>query len=132
MCCLGLLGIFLMIINNEVNFAVGHNQGTVLNWFIKLSISISTVFLIGLIIYYHKLDLNLYSIKNSVDDWHIGLTEKKLFLIILEILICIIHPIPLHFPSSWSLNAATTTTTTPASLPLAYISLDVALGLPSK
>jgi potassium intermediate/small conductance calcium-activated channel subfamily N protein 4 len=131
MCFLGLLGILLMIVNNEITFGVGHNESTILNWFIKLSISISTIPLIGLIIYYHKLDLNLYSIKNTVDDWHIGLTGKKLFLIILEIIICIIHPIPLSLPSNWSLNAPTTVTT-PESLSFAYVSFDVALGLPSK
>jgi len=127
MCFLGLFGIILMIINNEITFAIGNDEDTIANWFIKLIVSISTIALIGLIFYYHKLDLNLYSIKNSVEDWRIGLTGKKIVLITVEILICSIHPIPesLHPKSS-----SNPTLTDP--LPISYISFDVALGLPSK
>ncbi len=124
---LGLFGIVLMIINNEITFAIGDDRDTTVNWIIKLTITVSTVILIILIIYYHKLDLHLYSIKNSVNDWRSGLTSKKIFLIILEIFICSIHPIPIYFHANW--NSSSTTTDT---IPLSYISLDVALGLPSK
>jgi hypothetical protein len=126
MCFLGVFGIILMIINNEVTFATGDDVDTAVNWFLKLTITVSTIILIGLIIYYHKLDLNFYSVKNSVDDWRIGLTGKKICLIIIEILICCVHPIPRYFHPDWTLNPTT------GSIPFSYISFDVALGLPSK
>jgi len=122
---LGLFGIILMIINSEITFAIGGDRDTIANWCIKLTITISTFILISLIIYYHKLDLNLYSITNSVNDWRIGLTGKRILLIIFEILICLIHPIPKYFYAYWSSDKTD-------SIPLTYISLDVALGLPSK
>jgi hypothetical protein len=126
MCFLGLFGIILMIINNEISFTKGDDDDTIVNWFIKLTISISTLILIGLILYYYHLDLKLYCIKNSVEDWRIGLTGKKIFLMTVEILICAIHPIPGHFYSNWSSN------TTEISSSFSYISVDVALGIPSK
>lgn len=128
MCFLGLFGIVLMIINNEIIFASEHDEEMLINWFIKMIISISTVLLVGLIIYYHKVDLNFYSLKNSVTDWRIGLTRGKIGLILLEIFICLIHPFPRSIHPKWSFH---TTINTTDSLPLSYISLDVALGLPS-
>jgi potassium intermediate/small conductance calcium-activated channel subfamily N protein 2 len=125
MCFLGLFGIALMIIDNEITFATDDDKDTVINWIIKLIISCSTVILIGLVLYYHKLDLKLYCIRNSVDDWRIGLTSKKIFFIIIEILVCAIHPVPRHFYNSTTISPIDT-------LPISYTSLDVALGLPSK
>ncbi len=129
MCFVGLLGIVLMIINNEITFSTGSDQDTLVNWFIKLTISISTVILIGLVFYYHKLDLTLFSLKNSIEDWRIGLTIEKLFLIIFEILVCSIHPVPRQF----QLNKNSNSTITPTDpVGFSYISIDIALSLPSK
>lgn len=128
MCFLGLFGIVLMIINNEIIFASEHDEEMLINWFVKLIISISTGLLIGLIVYYHQIDMKYYALKNSVIDWRIGITARKIALIFLEILICLIHPFPRSIHPKWSLHTITNTT---ESLPLSYISLDVALGLPS-
>lgn len=128
MCCLALFGVVLMMINNEIIFARDHDEQTWINWLIKLFISFSTALLLVLIVYYHKIDLNYYSLKNSIDDWRIGLTGTRIFLIILEILICLIHPFPRSTVQKWSIHSNNTT----ESLSLSYISLDVALGLPSK
>jgi hypothetical protein len=135
MCFIGLSGIVLMIIENEITFFLGHEEENVISWFIKLIISISTIILIGLIVYYHHLDMSLYSIRNSIDDWRIALTGKKLFLIIAEILICIIHPIPQHFPRTWSLSEPNTTSADvdiSTTVYISYTSIDILLGIPSK
>lgn len=128
MCCLALFGIVLMMINNEIIFAREHDEETLINWLIKLMISFSTIILLVLIVYYHKIDLNFYALKNSIDDWRIGLTGTKIFLIIFEIFICLIHPFPRSIDQQWPIHSNNTI----ESLPLSYISLDVALGLPSK
>jgi hypothetical protein len=129
MCFLGISGIILIIINNEIMFATGHDEDTIINWFIKLTISISTVILIGLILYYHQLDLTRYSIRNSIEDWRIGLTMNKIFLIIIEILICSIHPVPRQFQLDISSDSIVTTN---VPLSFSYISIDTAFGLSSK
>ena len=132
MCCVGLLGIGLMIIANEINFIVGHNEETVIGWFLKLTITVFTVFLIILVLYYHRLDLSLFALTNCFEDWRHALTGSKLFSILLEMLICAIHPIPNRFPRHWNRSNATVTTVEPTTISLSYITIDVALGLPSR
>jgi hypothetical protein len=133
MCFLGLFGVALMIIENEVSFAIGNNNDTALGWFIKLIISISTVMLLACIFYYHWIDLHLTAINNSFENWRNGLTLQKLFFILIEICICAIHPVPTDVPPNWSFTSASINSTIAESipLPLSYIKLDVAFGLPS-
>ena len=102
MCFLGLTGIILMIIDNEITFAVGEQDDTLINWLIKLIISITTIVLLILIIYYHKLDLTLFSLKNSIYDWRIGLTKRRIGLILIEFIICSFHPCPRYFLPKWT------------------------------
>jgi hypothetical protein len=130
MCTLGLLGILLMIIENEITFINLYEKETIYSWFIKLIITITTLVLVGLVFYYHHLDLNLYSVNNSLDNWRVGLTTAKVFLILFEVFICIIHPVPRSFPRHWKIKYQNLTRSDP--IPLSYISLDVAFGLPSK
>jgi hypothetical protein len=139
MCFLGLLGMILMVAENEITFIGTNNKDTIISWFMKLIITISTVFLVGFIVYYHRLSLTLYSIQNSIDHWRVGLTANKLFFILLELFICAIHPMPRSFPHhlTWQheeihFNSTLSNTYTPTSVSQSYIAIDVALGLPSK
>jgi potassium intermediate/small conductance calcium-activated channel subfamily N len=61
---------------------------------LKFVISVSTVVLVVLVFVYHRLDLSLYCIDNSIDDWRIGLTHPRIFIIVIECFICAIHPFP--------------------------------------
>ena len=160
MCFLGLLGIVLMIIENELTFNRVDHKDTTFSLLLKATITFSTIVLVGLVFYYHRLDLSLYCVDNSIDDWRIALTRRKIFLIILEAFICMVHPIPGHFLVEWSSqyvkkvgsdlhfinpyrltqntgNLTTpipTTTITPNvnDLPQAYVPIDVMLSLPSN
>jgi hypothetical protein len=138
-CSLGVLGIVLMVIENEITFASINNRDTIISWFIKLIISITTIILVGLLIYYHRLNLKFYAAQNSLDDWRAGLTVRKIFLIIFEILICAIHPMPRNFPRNSiskheeiKLTSVVSDSFLPTSVSPSYIAIDVALGLPSK
>ncbi|CAF0944417.1 unnamed protein product [Rotaria sordida] len=102
MCFLGILGIILMIIESELTFTRFDHKDTTFSLLIKATITFTTMILVGLVFYYHRIDLSLYCVDNSIDDWRIALTQKKIFLIILEALVCIIHPIPGHFLVEWS------------------------------
>ncbi|CAM2727218.1 unnamed protein product [Rotaria socialis] len=124
MCFLGVLGIVLMIISNEINFAIGNDEDIFVSWLIKLVISMSTIILLGLIFYYHQLDLKLYCITNLFEHWCIGLTGTRIFFITIELLVCAIHPIPRYLHSKLSLNS-----TIAHSLSISYTSINVALSL---
>lgn len=137
MCLLALIGIILMIIENEITFSLPNHHQTHTTTFIKWIITFSTLLLILLIFYYHYLNLRLYCVNNAIQHWYVALSKARIVQIIVEILICIIHPVPHGFftdhntiddPSS-SLNSTVGVTT---SVPLTYIPIDVALGLPSK
>ncbi|CAF1137184.1 unnamed protein product [Rotaria sordida] len=70
MCFLGILGIILMIIENEITFSQVNDNDTILTWSIKIIITLSTVVLIGFIFQYHRLDLSLYAVNNSIENIH--------------------------------------------------------------
>ncbi len=101
MCFLGMFGIILMIIECELTFNRMDHKDTTFSLLLKATITFTTIILVGLVFYYHRIDLNLYCLDNSIDDWRIALTRKKMFFIILEAFICIIHPIPGHFIVDW-------------------------------
>ncbi|CAF1183630.1 unnamed protein product, partial [Didymodactylos carnosus] len=131
MCFVGLLGIVLMVIENELIFHSVDRRDTIASWSIKLVITISTAVLLGLIIFYHYLDLSLYAVNNGIEDWRVVLSFNKTVLIALELFFCTIHPFPRHFPVQHSSEDQTTdSTSTPVPSSLYYIPLDVALGLP--
>ncbi|CAF1427192.1 unnamed protein product [Rotaria sordida] len=132
MCFLGILGIILMIIESEITFSQVNDNDTILTWSLKIVISFSTIVLIGFVFQYHHLDLSLYAVNNSIEDYRVTLTNRKIFLILLEVLICAIHPIPRSIP--YYLKAllknpdSNSSTSTPYTL--SHIDIDVALGLP--
>ncbi len=128
-----------MIVENEITFRSINNTDTIVSWFIKLIITISTVILVGLVIFYHHSNLKLYAAHNSLDHWYVGLTIQRSIFIILEILICAIHPMPRDFPPSWiskrediKINSTIPNSSTPSSVSSSHTSIDVILGLPSK
>jgi len=125
---LAIFSIILIIIENQLTFNCLDNNDTKASWYIKLIISFSTILLIVLILYYHHLYMKLYSYRNLLNDWRLLLTFTKIFRILVEILICLIYPVPRSYPfidrqklDSNSINYS-----------LSYIVIDVALSLPSK
>ncbi|CAF1116391.1 unnamed protein product [Rotaria sordida] len=140
MCILGILGIILMMIENEITFSQVNDKDTIWSWSIKIVISSSTIVLIGFIFRYHRLDLSLYAVNNSIEDYRIAITYKKIFLILLEILVCGIHPMPRSFPcclspsveniSSNSSTSNSSSSSSSSSSSLSVLSTDVVLSFP--
>ncbi|CAF1537389.1 unnamed protein product, partial [Didymodactylos carnosus] len=109
MCLVGLLGVCLMIIENELAF---HNTGEYqLRFIIKLIITVTTFLLIVLVFYYHSVDIRLYAVNNSIDDWKVSLTPSKVLAIIGEAFICLIQPLP-WLPDSYISSSANSSTST--------------------
>ena len=124
-CLFGLLGIILMVIVNEINFTKVHDADNVGSWVLKLCISGSTLVLLILIFLYHQFALQLQCNQNGLADWRIGLTRGKVFNIIIELVICVVHPFPREIKDD--------ETSVPSSpYPLSYTSIDVGLGIPSE
>ena len=130
MSCLAVSSIILMVVENELTFDRIDNQDTKASWAIKLIITVTTVLLLLLILYYHYLDMKFYAYKNLLRDWRIQLTSVKIFSILTEVLICLIHPVPRSYPYTNPERINSTSFST--SYSLSYTAIDIGLGLPSK
>ncbi|CAF5120741.1 unnamed protein product, partial [Rotaria sp. Silwood1] len=132
MCFLGILGIVLMIIETELTFKQNNDKDTVAAWSIRVTITITTAFLIAVILLYHRAKLSLYCVDHSFENWRVCLTNKKIFLIALEVAICAIHPVPRSFPHREEEIPQTSDSTSTEIVPYldAHIDIDVGLGLP--
>ncbi|CAF3545932.1 unnamed protein product [Rotaria sp. Silwood1] len=129
MCFLGILGIVLMIIETELTFKQFNDKDTVAAWSIRVTITITTVILIAVILLYHRAKLCLYCVDHSFDNWRVGLTNKKIFLIALEIAICAIHPVPRPFPHREEEIAQTSGSTSTEIVPYLDAHIDIDVGL---
>lgn len=91
---LGMAGILLMILETELIMAKVYVKDSYYSLVLKAFISLSTFCLIGLILAYHAVEIQLFAIDNCVEDWRIAISWKRSFQLSLEILICAVHPIP--------------------------------------
>ena len=89
MCIVAMFGLFLMILDTELR--LDHVNHITIN-LIRPLITVSTVLLVGLVVYYHSLDVRLYAINNHIADWRVTLTIHGILIAIIEILVCAIHP----------------------------------------
>ena len=136
---LAMIGMLLMVIDSELMFNQVQFWTPYHSWFTKLLISITTLVLMVFIVYFHYYDIRLYCVNNSIEHWRVGLTGKKLFVILLELFICGIHPFPRYLPKDTFsmqqpqiINATTTSDSSGSSNNLNPVPFDIYLSLPSK
>jgi hypothetical protein len=99
MCVTAMFGLVLMIIDTELRLNHISKMSIII---IRPLISVSSVMLIGLIGYYHVLDIRLYAINNHIADWRVTMKLRGLLMIICEVIVCSIHPFPYISESSSS------------------------------
>jgi len=121
-----LIGILFMIIENELSAALYYDKSSVHSHAIKTIISVTTVLLLALIGAYHALEVQLFMIDNCADDWRIAMTFKRIGQILLELVICVIHPIPYELYFTWT----TRLNNHGGRLVSTQVPLDVVLSLP--
>ncbi|XP_033334614.1 small conductance calcium-activated potassium channel isoform X5 [Megalopta genalis] len=91
---MSMFGIIVMVIENELSSAGVYTKASFYSTALKTLITVSTVILIGLILAYHALEVQLFMIDNCADDWRIAMTGRRIGQIVLELVICAVHPIP--------------------------------------
>lgn len=121
-----LMGILFMIVENELSAALYYDKSSVYSHAIKTIISVTTVILLALIGAYHALEVQLFMIDNCADDWRIAMTLKRIGQILLELFICVIHPIPYELYFTWT----TRLNNHGGRLVSTQVPLDVVLSLP--
>ena len=127
-----LVGILLMVIETELSIEKVYYKYEVGSILVKTCISISTVIMLGFIVWYHWLDVKIYMIDNSLEDWRLAISTTRVIKILLELLVYAIHPIPGNYEYSYRLSsmevAPSGTPQTPA--PVISVPVDVILSLP--
>uniref|UniRef100_A0A7N6BFG2 Calmodulin-binding domain-containing protein n=1 Tax=Anabas testudineus TaxID=64144 RepID=A0A7N6BFG2_ANATE len=69
--------------------------------------------------------LYLFMVDNGADDWRIAMTYERIFFIVLELLVCAIHPIPGQYVFTWTARLAFTYTPS-----VADADVDIILSIP--
>ncbi|KAG5672745.1 hypothetical protein PVAND_002845 [Polypedilum vanderplanki] len=123
---MGMFGIIVMVIENELSSAGVYTKSDFYSYALKTLISVSTVILLGLIVAYHALEVQLFMIDNCADDWRIAMTWQRMAQIGLELLICAIHPIPGDNTFEWKTKLSNKNKEIKSEI----VPLDVALSLP--
>ncbi|ODM90808.1 Small conductance calcium-activated potassium channel protein [Orchesella cincta] len=123
---MGMIGIGFMVLENELSSANIYDKASFYSTALKTLISVSTLILLGLIVAYHALEVQLFMIDNCADDWRIAMTWQRMAQIGLELTVCAIHPVPGKYDFIWTTKMANHG----GYLKTEKVPIDVALSLP--
>ena len=115
------VGIVLMIIETELYMAEIYKKDETPSLLMKLCITISTVTLLGFVLWYHILDIKLFMCDNSLEDWRLAISWKRMLKIVLELLVYAIHPIPGRYDFNWTTFNADTGNISTVTVPVDVI-----------
>ncbi len=94
----------LVVIETELYLANIHTKSDLSSLLIKSCVTLSTVTLLGFVLWYHVLDIKLHMWDNSWRDYRMALSNKKIVLIFLELVLCAVHPIPGNHEFHWKVS----------------------------
>uniref|UniRef100_A0A1I8H5Y2 Ion_trans_2 domain-containing protein n=1 Tax=Macrostomum lignano TaxID=282301 RepID=A0A1I8H5Y2_9PLAT len=97
----GMFGIFVMVLETELTMAKLYEKVDVYSTILRSLISISTLVLVALILGYHALEIQLFSIDNCIEDWRIAITSRRVAQMLAEVCICAVHPVPNTLNFAW-------------------------------
>uniref|UniRef100_A0A8R1E2C3 CaMBD domain-containing protein n=1 Tax=Caenorhabditis japonica TaxID=281687 RepID=A0A8R1E2C3_CAEJA len=91
-----IMGIILMIIENELRSSNMIKTESSFSHFLKVCIIGTTTALLTFVGYFHVIEIQLFMNANAADDWMVALTLRRFFQIGLELLICMLCPLPIE------------------------------------
>ncbi|VDD89854.1 unnamed protein product [Enterobius vermicularis] len=125
---LALIGLILIVIDSELT-ANPHTEIIFKDHFVSLMLrslcALSTVILIGSLVFYHAIEIKIALIDSGADDWRIAFTTERMTKLIIEIAICVICPVPGTGTMRWPFIHADTRRISHADVPI-----DVLLSVP--
>ena len=90
---LGMYGVFVGILQAELRFA-NNNDVTWMQNVLKVSVSVTTLVLCILVVKIHRNGLKFQKLRGSVDPMETLRSTGDLWAMLLELLICLPHPLP--------------------------------------
>ncbi|CAF1078705.1 unnamed protein product [Adineta steineri] len=97
-----MIGLLLMVLEQELTMAKVYDKNNWCSLLLKSFITLSTLILLSMIVFYHALEVKLFMIDNCLDDWRIAMTWQRVLQIGAEVSICAIHPIPGSIAFDWT------------------------------
>lgn len=123
---LAVTGIALMMIETELAANGVITRADATSVLLKLLVTLSTVGCLVAVGWYHVMDVQLFTINNSMEDWRLAITARRVVTVGLEILVCAVHPVPGEFYMSWmTTDSDQLMSARPTTIPV-----DVVLSLP--
>ncbi|KAI1704695.1 calcium-activated SK potassium channel domain-containing protein [Ditylenchus destructor] len=116
-----LIGIVLMIIENELSSAHIYERGSFISVLLRSLILLSTIVLVAMVIKFHIHEVQLFMNANSAEDWRIAVSPKRCAQMTIEVVVCGICPLPVDLSFNWTTVDQSSTTEVP---------IDVLLSIP--
>ena len=108
-----MLGIMIMIADTEIaisgKYGPDYGASSIISKMIKLTVTLTTVILLGFLVWYHKICIQIFMLDNSIDDWHLAMSASTILGLALELIICSVHPLPIY---NFEVNNVTTVDST--------------------
>lgn len=93
---LAMLGILVMIINNEIVIDHIVTNTSAASVFLKSVITITTIMLLVAVCLYHVTGIQLYMTDNGLEDYRLAISPVTFMKISIELLVCAMHPLPVN------------------------------------
>lgn len=122
---LALLGIALMVIETVCTLQGYYTKSSIYSYCTKGAITASTIVLLMFDIWYQVLETQIIMVDNTLDDWRLTISTRRIALITLELLIYSVHPIP----GSYFVTVSTYETYS-STTKLVVIPIDIFLSIP--
>ncbi|EGT42164.1 hypothetical protein CAEBREN_30148, partial [Caenorhabditis brenneri] len=90
------IGITLMIIENELRTGSVIKVSSTLSQFLRVSIIATTAILLTFVGYFHVIEIQLFMNANAAEDWMVALSFRRCIQILVELFICMLCPIPIE------------------------------------
>ena len=91
---LAIIGIVVVIIDTECQFARVYSTSSTISIYLRVIISITTIGVLVAIVMYHTIGIKLRLVSQGLNNWKLVTTWKDFVKLATELLICSIHPLP--------------------------------------
>ena len=93
----GMLGLMLAIAETECCLAGFYTKADMTSLLMKISISVTTIAQLAFLLWFHLLDIKMYMVDNSLDDWRLAVSGRRVMMVLFELAAYALHPIPYNF-----------------------------------
>ncbi|CAF0901051.1 unnamed protein product [Rotaria sordida] len=124
-----MIGLLFMVLEQELTMAKVYDKDDWCSLLLKSCITLSTVILVSMILFYHALEVKLFMVDNCLDDWRIAMTWQRILQLGAEVSICAIHPIPGKFEFEWTTHMSNKADYH-SQIKTARVYIDILLSLP--